>query len=169
MQLTGDRFECRTCRFEDNTASEIGGAVHASGFGLQAFTGCTFERNLNIGFVSEITFVTIEESAFRDHPHGAVYAIKYDGSFYPHISTTEFCGNEPFDISGPYDGSGGNTFAESCVCTPDWNEDGTLDSRDIIAYINAWAAKDPDSDLTGDGVVDSRDVIAYLNLWAAGC
>lgn len=55
------------------------------------------------------------------------------------------------------------------ACSADFNGDGTVDTRDFIAYLNAWAASDPRADTDGNGVVDTRDFIAYLNLWAAGC
>ncbi|MBZ0171893.1 MAG: hypothetical protein K8E66_05890, partial [Phycisphaerales bacterium] len=55
------------------------------------------------------------------------------------------------------------------VCPADFNADGVSDTRDVIAYLNAWAADEPRADLTGDGLVDSRDVIEFLNQWVAGC
>ncbi|MCC7389302.1 MAG: hypothetical protein IT431_11085 [Phycisphaerales bacterium] len=54
-------------------------------------------------------------------------------------------------------------------CPADFNADGLVDTRDFLAFLNAWAAGDGRADANGDGVIDSRDVIAYLNLWAAGC
>jgi probable HAF family extracellular repeat protein len=54
-------------------------------------------------------------------------------------------------------------------CFADFNGDGTVDTRDFVAYLNAWATGDPSADIDGDGLVDTRDFIAYLNLWAAGC
>jgi hypothetical protein len=55
------------------------------------------------------------------------------------------------------------------LCEPDWNDDGALDSRDFIAYLNDWVAGDPQADINDDGVVDTRDFIQYLNLWTGGC
>lgn len=55
------------------------------------------------------------------------------------------------------------------VCQADFNDDGAVDSRDVIAFLNAWAAGDPRADTNGDGTVDTSDVLAFLNLWAAGC
>lgn len=54
-------------------------------------------------------------------------------------------------------------------CAADWNGDGVVDSRDVLAFLNDWTASDPDADVNGDGVVDSRDVLAFLNVWNAGC
>lgn len=54
-------------------------------------------------------------------------------------------------------------------CEADFNGDGWTDSRDLIAFLNAWASGDGSADTDGNGVVDSRDVIAFLNIWNAGC
>jgi hypothetical protein len=54
-------------------------------------------------------------------------------------------------------------------CVADFNGDGMVDSRDVIAFLNSWAAGDGAADANGDGAIDTRDVILFLNLWAAGC
>ncbi|HZW08740.1 MAG TPA: GC-type dockerin domain-anchored protein [Phycisphaerales bacterium] len=54
-------------------------------------------------------------------------------------------------------------------CIADFNGDGDIDTRDVLAFLNAWNANDPQSDANGDGVIDTRDVLAFLNLWNAGC
>jgi hypothetical protein len=54
-------------------------------------------------------------------------------------------------------------------CVADFNGDGAVDTRDVIAFLNAWNADDSSADIDGNGTVDTRDVIAYLNLWTAGC
>ncbi|HZW09666.1 MAG TPA: GC-type dockerin domain-anchored protein, partial [Phycisphaerales bacterium] len=55
------------------------------------------------------------------------------------------------------------------ACAADVNADGAVDTRDVVEFLNAWAAGDSRADFTGDGAVDSRDVIAFLNAWSAGC
>ncbi|HZW09288.1 MAG TPA: GC-type dockerin domain-anchored protein [Phycisphaerales bacterium] len=55
------------------------------------------------------------------------------------------------------------------VCPADFNADGAIDSRDVIAYLNAWTAEAGRADINADGVIDSRDVIAFLNEWVGGC
>jgi len=54
-------------------------------------------------------------------------------------------------------------------CEADYNGDGVVDTRDVLAFLNAWGAGDAGADVNGDGVIDTRDVIAFLNLWTAGC
>jgi len=55
------------------------------------------------------------------------------------------------------------------TCVADFNGDGVVDTRDVLAFLNAWASGDGAADINGDGVVDTRDVLAFLNLWNAGC
>jgi hypothetical protein len=55
------------------------------------------------------------------------------------------------------------------VCAADFNADGAIDSRDVIAYLNGWTARAGRADINADGVIDSRDVIAFLNEWVGGC
>ncbi|HZW11302.1 MAG TPA: GC-type dockerin domain-anchored protein [Phycisphaerales bacterium] len=60
-------------------------------------------------------------------------------------------------------------YATGAACAPDFNGDGLVDTRDVIAFLNAWSAGDQSADFNGDGVIDTRDVIAFLNAWTAGC
>lgn len=62
----------------------------------------------------------------------------------------------------------GDAIAAS-ACQADFDGDGLADTRDMIAYLQAWAAGDQSADITGDGIVNTRDVIAFLDAWAAGC
>jgi hypothetical protein len=55
------------------------------------------------------------------------------------------------------------------VCVADFDRDGAVDTRDVVAFLNAWVGGDASADLNGDGHVDTRDVVAFLNLWTPGC
>lgn len=54
-------------------------------------------------------------------------------------------------------------------CPGDFNSDGIADTRDVIAFLSAWAAGDMAADFNGDGDINTLDVIAFLNAWQAGC
>ncbi|MCC7387450.1 MAG: hypothetical protein IT431_01650 [Phycisphaerales bacterium] len=54
-------------------------------------------------------------------------------------------------------------------CPADFNGDGAVDTRDVLAFLNAWGAGDPRGDFNGDGSVNTIDVLAFLNAWSAGC
>lgn len=62
-------------------------------------------------------------------------------------------------------------------CLADFDSNDVIDTRDVIAFLNAWATQRGtdcsnngcSADVTGDGLVDSRDFIAFLNAWNAGC
>jgi hypothetical protein len=70
-------------------------------------------------------------------------------------------------VAGEYSTMQG--WFESGSCIADFNGDGAVDTRDVLAFLNAWNAGDARSDIDGDGVIDTRDVLAFLNLWNAGC
>jgi subtilisin family serine protease len=59
--------------------------------------------------------------------------------------------------------------AAAGACRADWNGDGSVNTQDVIGFLNGWTASDPDADMNGDGSVNTQDVIAFLNLWTAGC
>jgi hypothetical protein len=52
-------------------------------------------------------------------------------------------------------------------CAADINDDGVADSRDVLAFLNAWSGGDNEADWNGDGVVNTQDVLAFLNDWTA--
>lgn len=54
-------------------------------------------------------------------------------------------------------------------CPPDFNDDGRIDTRDVLAFLGAWTAGDGSADWNGDGSVNAADVTAFLNDWVAGC
>lgn len=54
-------------------------------------------------------------------------------------------------------------------CDADFNGDGSVNTLDVAAFLNAWTAGDPGADMNGDGAVNTLDVSAFLNAWAAGC
>jgi hypothetical protein len=67
------------------------------------------------------------------------------------------------------DGTAGVFTTVLGQCRADVDGNDALDSRDIIAFLNAWAHGDGLADWNGDGVIDTRDLVSYLNDWAAGC
>jgi|GEM_PF-2295293 len=54
-------------------------------------------------------------------------------------------------------------------CLADFDRDGVANTRDVLAFLNAWNAGDPRADLNGDGSNDTRDVLLFLNEWVLGC
>ena len=55
------------------------------------------------------------------------------------------------------------------ACPADFNDDGDLNTLDVLAFLNAWNADDPAADFNDDGTVDTLDVLAFLNAWNGGC
>ncbi len=54
-------------------------------------------------------------------------------------------------------------------CPADFNHDNTINTQDVLAFLNAFTSNDPNADFNGDGTVDTQDVLAFLNAWTSGC
>jgi hypothetical protein len=54
-------------------------------------------------------------------------------------------------------------------CTADFNADGQVNTLDVLAFLNAWAAREASADFNADGAINTLDVLAFLNAWSAGC
>jgi hypothetical protein len=54
-------------------------------------------------------------------------------------------------------------------CVADFNGDGSVNTQDVLAFLNAWNAGDGSADVNGDGSVNTQDVLLFLNLWNTGC
>lgn len=57
----------------------------------------------------------------------------------------------------------------STFCRADFNKDGSVNTLDVLSFLNAWAAKLPSADFNADGSVNTLDVLSFLNPWASGC
>lgn len=57
----------------------------------------------------------------------------------------------------------------SLRCRADFNDDGLVDTRDVVTFLNAWSQQLPEADFNGDGRIDSTDIIAFLSAFAGGC
>ena len=54
-------------------------------------------------------------------------------------------------------------------CPSDFNHDLLVNTLDVLAFLNAWSAGNPDGDFNHDGTINTLDVLDLLNDWAAGC
>ena len=54
-------------------------------------------------------------------------------------------------------------------CLADFNGDGSVNTLDVLAFLNAWVANDPRAEVNCDLVINTQDVLAFLNAWNAGC
>ncbi len=62
-------------------------------------------------------------------------------------------------------------FAASgeCACPVDINDDGQLNTRDVLAFLGLYAEGDCRADFDRNGSVNTRDVLAFLNAFVLGC
>ena len=63
----------------------------------------------------------------------------------------------------------GKLVYDPYACAADFNGDGSVNTLDVLAFLNAWVANDAGADINGDGEINTLDVLAFLNLWNAGC
>ena len=49
----------------------------------------------------------------------------------------------------------------------DFNDDGSINTQDVLAFLNAWTAADSSADCNGDSSVNTQDVLCFLNVWNA--
>ena len=54
-------------------------------------------------------------------------------------------------------------------CPGDFNGDLSVNTLDVLAFLNAWSAGDPSADFNGDGNINTLDVLGFLNAWSSGC
>ncbi len=54
-------------------------------------------------------------------------------------------------------------------CPPDFRGCGVIAAGAAFAFREARMARDPRGDSNGIGTNDTRDVLAFINAWAAGC
>ncbi|MFG0259868.1 MAG: GC-type dockerin domain-anchored protein, partial [Phycisphaerales bacterium JB041] len=50
----------------------------------------------------------------------------------------------------------------------DFDFNGTVNTQDFIAFLNAWVARQPTADFDLNQVVNTQDFIAFLNAWVGG-
>ena len=97
---------------------------------------------------------------------GAAY--DYFGSGVSIDGHTALIGAFSDDDAGAQSGSA-YVFNVAPPCPADFNADGSVNTLDVLGFLNAWAAGDASADFNGDGAVNTLDVLAFLNAWAAGC
>lgn len=56
-----------------------------------------------------------------------------------------------------------------CFCIADFNRDATINTQDVIAYLNAWVAGSLEADTNRNGAVNTIDMLEFLNHWSDGC
>jgi hypothetical protein len=54
-------------------------------------------------------------------------------------------------------------------CVADFNDDGTVNIVDVVAFITNWNAQGTGADFNNDGTVNILDVVAFITEWSTGC
>lgn len=133
------------------------GSLTATGYsfdvGLQGTVGDVVETD---GFV----FIT-DESTATDDVYGLYsFVLNPDGTLTQNGDIIETPGTRPETMV---------IWNPSGSCRADFNGDGDVNTLDVLAFLNAWAAGEQSADFNGDGDVNTLDVLAFLNTWNDGC
>lgn len=176
------------CVFSDNHASN-GAAIHLGvGQGASAsLTDCYFIGNSASQYGGAMKTLSASSSAVANCSFINNAASNSGGGLHNHsnsdtaISGSLFCGNDPDDVSGPYDDGGGNQFPKECpaiggcciqgicaVLTPDLctSFKGVYQGNDTECE-DATCSQECPADLDGDDVVGPIDLASLLGAWGA--
>ena len=143
-------------------------------FDLNAFTMEMLWNQTNpITTLFEIMPILNDEDAF-DEPisfngtghYGDLF--HYDQFSFP-TNTSMFEGYHAYKIKFLLDFAMVSLVVQGPDCTPDLNNDGSLDFFDVSSFLTAFANQDPIADFTSDGGYDFFDVSAFLTAFGAGC
>ncbi len=186
----GGRIAVYSCDVDPRIAFQVAGG--SSGGGSAGEAGTLVQQGVAIGSQPQDVEADIgSDATFYAEALGVGLAMRWqkdgqplsDGTT-PHGSVISGSGTRQLSISnvqaqdfGAYrleaSNDCGQALSEAGMlsgdCKADFNNDGVVDSRDFVAFLNAWVAGDARADIDENGVVDSRDMIIYLNLWRAGC
>lgn len=181
-------FEVSDCTFRRNFTGSLGAGIHSIGesdprsgpTGL--ISNCMFRRNSasNAGFgmggglaTENTQYVTVVNSIFEDnygYLSGAIAAGTGPSSGgQVEITDNHFCGNALNTMYGNIVDAGGNSEADSCFCSPDINDDGSVNSGDLGRVLADWNTFQPQSDINNDGYVDGVDLAMVLVAWERNC
>jgi glucose/arabinose dehydrogenase len=147
----------------------------------------TVGRSITGGYVYRGSAIPTARGAyfFADFQFNRVWSLRYNGSTVSDLRerTADFVprsGPAPANISAfGEDAAGelylcdyGNARIFKVIpppCPADFNTDGSVDIRDFLAFLAAFAAADPRADMTADGHINIADFLAYLAAFATGC
>ncbi|MFG0242708.1 MAG: GC-type dockerin domain-anchored protein [Phycisphaerales bacterium JB054] len=102
------------------------------------------------------------ELGFIGHIHEQRQLIEQPGLY--EVSLIAWDSNGVYADSAPV-----RFYVEVPGCDADINGDGVVNTQDVLAFLNLWAAGDARGDFNGDGTVNTQDVLAFLNAWNTGC
>jgi hypothetical protein len=54
-------------------------------------------------------------------------------------------------------------------CYADFNLDGVVNTRDVLAFLGRWAARHTTADCDYNHRIDTADITCFLNIWTGGC
>ena len=58
-------------------------------------------------------------------------------------------------------------WGDPVSCAGDFNGDDTVNTMDVLDFLNAWAGGDDTGDFNGDGTINTLDMLEFLNAWVS--
>ncbi len=171
----GGSLDLTSATFEDN---EVTGPDDL--FGAAVYANAVFVMNHNDvlnhagdhaggavyvdGIYAAEDFIPLIFADCTDNEVGAIRVDDPDGRLEVRIGSSEFCGNEHFDIQGPYV----DWSANSLCCPGDVDGDSGVGVLDLIEVLSNWGECDGcPADLDGDGFVTVIDLLEVLSAWGS--
>lgn len=134
------------------------GALTSTGFFFDVGTQGTIG---DIVEIDNLVFIT-DESTASDGVYGLYsFILNADGSLTQNGPIIETPGTRPETMVIWNPGGTG--------CDADFNNDGSVNTVDVLDFLNAWNGDDDDADFNNDGSINTVDVLDFLNAWNTGC
>ena len=138
--------EVKQCLIANNVAYRYGGGMYANNASVLV-EDCQIVRN---------------QGAWD----GGLHA-ESDSEFQ--VQSSNFCGNLPDDINGPWSDLAENWFSDEC-CDADINGDLVVDGADLVDLIETWGPCDGcGADLDDSASVDVEDLLFLFARWGSDC
>ncbi len=102
------------CSFTNNSTTGGGGGICSGGSSNPTLDGCTFTNNYAGAGAMACGLATITGCVFIQNIGGGIVSSGSNKSNSPTISSSSFCENEPYAISGNWNNGGGNDFLNDC-------------------------------------------------------
>lgn len=177
-------FQLSDCLFRNNFAGSLGASIYSPASPqsppdilYSSVTNSTFARNnaSQFGFgmggglaVEGQHVVDVVACEFQDN-YGYIAGALYTKEGSIDVTDSHFCGNAIGDFYGEVILDSLSTFEDSCFCSPDVNDNGTVGSDDLGLVLSYWNSFYPDADANNDGFIDGLDIAAVLIAWERNC
>ena len=163
--------------FTGNQGDDDGGAVWIASSVGALISDCTMISNTVTGRAGGIhiqsnSIVTVMHCTLQSNNATYGGGAFVDAACTLALSANLFCSNSASyedHVYGQFTDNGDNTFAESCDCPADINDDGIVDVTDVLVVIAVYGSTNSLGDVNNDGFVNVTDLLIVLESYGADC